>query len=155
MKTVRSWLNAPAIALPAGRPISDPEIHKPGAASEGPVDLSVLASLEDDNGSLDENLVVELIDLYLENGVRQVNEIKAAAAGKSENLVKELAHALKGSSLTMGASLVAKPCAELEQANIGNSNEVAELVQKLEGAFADAGEIFKSERLKRITPVAA
>jgi CheY-like chemotaxis protein/HPt (histidine-containing phosphotransfer) domain-containing protein len=142
-------------ALPAGRPISDPEIHRPGAASEGPVDLSVLASLEDDDGSLDENLVVELIDLYLENGVRQVNEIKAAAAGKSEDLVKELAHALKGSSLTMGASLVAKPCAELEQANIGNSNEVAELVQKLESAFAETGEIFKSERGKRITPVAA
>jgi len=96
-----------------------------------------------------------LIDLYLGNGARQVNEIKAAVARKSETLVKEIAHALKGSSLTMGASLVAKFCAELEQANIQNSNEVAEVARKLESAFADTGEIFKNERRKRITPVAA
>jgi len=140
-----------AIALPA----AELKSLEAQPVVQGPVDLSLLASLEDDDGSVDENLVVELIDLYLENGVRQVNEIKAAAARKSENLVKELAHALKGSSLTMGASLVAKFCAELEQANIQNSNEVAELVQKLESAFADTGEIFKSERRKRIIPVAA
>jgi len=138
-----------AIALPAA------ESREIRPAVQGPVDLSLLASLEDDDGGVDENLVVELIDLYLENGARQVNEIKAAAARKSETLVKELAHALKGSSLTMGASLVAKLCAEVEQANILNSNEVAELVQKLESAFADAGEIFKNERRKRIIPVAA
>ena len=55
----------------------------------------------------------------------------------------------------MGANLVAKLCAELEHAKIQNSNEVAELVQQLESAFADTAEIFKNERRKRITPVAA
>ena len=140
-----------AIALPA----AELKSREAKPVVQGPVDLSLLASLEDDDGGVDENLVVELIDLYLENGGRQVNEIKAAAARKSETLVKELAHALKGSSLTMGASLVAKLCAEVEQANILNSNEVAELVPKLESAFADTGEIFKSERRKRIITVAA
>jgi len=172
---LRVMLGTPAVSKPTSLPTStrkdftngledDSAIALPAAelksleaqpVVQGPVDLSLLASLEDDDGRVDENLVVELIDLYLENGVRQVNEIKTAAARKSENLVKELAHALKGSSLTMGASLVANLCAEVEQANILNSNEVAELVPKLESAFADTGEIFKSERRKRIIPVAA
>jgi CheY-like chemotaxis protein/HPt (histidine-containing phosphotransfer) domain-containing protein len=145
----------PAIALPTGGPAADPEVRESNRAADGPVDLSLLASLEDDDGSVDSDLVIELIDLYLENGARQVNEIKAATARKSENLVKELAHALKGSSLTMGASLVAKLCAELEQADFRNSNEVAELAQELEKAFASSVEIFKGERQERITPVAA
>ncbi|HYR77850.1 MAG TPA: response regulator [Pyrinomonadaceae bacterium] len=144
----------PAIALPSG-PVAEPELHDPARLAEGAVDLSVLTRLEDDEGSVDSDLVIELIDLYLGNAAGQVNEIKAAVAKKRQNQLKQLAHALKGSSLTMGANLVAKLCAELEQANIRNSNEVAELVQKLESAFAEAGEIFKSERSKRIIPVAA
>ena len=143
------------IALPAGRPTSDPEIHGAATSSEGPVDLSLLIELEDDDGSVDENLVVELIDLYLQNGTRQVNEIKTAAGNKREETLKHTAHALKGSSLTMGASMVAKLCAELEQANIQNSDKVADLLHKLETAFASSGEIFKSERQKRLVPVAA
>jgi CheY-like chemotaxis protein/HPt (histidine-containing phosphotransfer) domain-containing protein len=143
------------IALAPGKLAAEPESLEAKPVVQGPVDLSLLASLEDDGGSVDSDLVIELIDLYLENGTRQVNEIKASAAKKSKNLLKQLAHALKGSSLTMGASIVAKLCAELEQANIRNSNEVAELVQKLESAFAETGEIFKGERRKRITPIAA
>jgi hypothetical protein len=50
--------------------------------------------LEDDDGSVDAGLVIELIDLYLGNASRQVNEIKAAVAKKGETLLKQLAHAL-------------------------------------------------------------
>src|SRR5882762_1117011 len=170
---LRMMLGPLAVSKPTSLPTStrkdftsgleaDSAIASPAAESreirpvvQGPVDLSLLASLEDDAESMDSGLVIELIDLYLGNGARQVNEIKAATAKKSKNQLEELAHALKGSSLTMGAGLVAKLCAELEQANIQNSNEVAELVQQLESAFADTAEIFKNERRKRITPVAA
>jgi len=170
---LRMMLGAPAVSKPTSLPTStrrdftngleaDSAIASPTPESreirpvvQGPVDLSLLASLEDDAESMDSGLVIELIDLYLGNGARQVNEIKAATAKKSKNQLEELGHALKGSSLTMGASLVAKLCAELEHAKIQNSNEVAELVQQLESAFADTAEIFKNERRKRITPVAA
>ena len=70
-------------------------------------------------------------------------------------LKPQLAHALKGSSLTMGAITVAGLCAELEQANLQNSDRVAKLAHELEKAFASGGEIFKSERQKRLVPVAA
>ena len=145
----------PAIALPTGVRAADLEAREFNQVAEGPVDLSLLASLEEDDGTVDPDLVIELIDLYLGNAVRQVNEIKAAVAKQRENLLKQLAHALKGGSLTMGASLVAKLCAELEQADFQNSDELAKLTQELEKAFASTVEIFKGERQKRITPVAA
>jgi len=148
-----------AIALAPGKltaePAADPEGREAKLVVQGPVDLSLLASLEDDDGSVASDLVIELIDLYLGNAGRQVTEIKAAIANKKETLLKELAHALKGSSLTMGASLVAKLCAELEQANLRTSDRVAGLADELEKAFTSAGEIFKGERQKRITRIAA
>ena len=155
-KTLTSWPEEkPAIALPIGGWAADLEVREANPVAEGPVDLSLLASLEDDDGSVDSDLVIELIDLYLGNAVRQVNEMKTAVAMKRETLLKQLAHALKGSSLTMGASLVAKLCAELEQADFQNSNELAKLTQELEKAFESTVEIFKGERQKRVTPVAA
>ena len=128
------------------------ENQETALAAESPVDLSVLISLESDDGGMDSDLAVELIDLYLENGTRQVNEIKAAAAKMDEESLKQTAHALKGSSLTMGAGGVAKLCEQLEwQSSAG----VSELAQKLESAFASTVEIFKTERQKRLVPVAA
>jgi CheY-like chemotaxis protein/HPt (histidine-containing phosphotransfer) domain-containing protein len=120
-------------------------------AAVGPVDLSVLI----DDVDIDANLVVELIDLYLENGSRQVREINEAASQKADHKIKQLAHALKGGSLTMGVGEVAQVCAELEQENTRKTVGVAELAQKLEAAFVRAGEILKGERQKRATPVAA
>jgi CheY-like chemotaxis protein/HPt (histidine-containing phosphotransfer) domain-containing protein len=155
-KTLTSWPEEkPAIALPTGDSVVDLDNCEAMTVAEGPVDLSLLANLEDDEGSEDSGLVIELIDLYLGNGVRQVNEIKTAIANKKENLLKQLVHALKGSSLTMGALSVAKLCAELEKANIQNSTEIGELAQQLEKAFASSVEIFTGERQKRIAPVAA
>lgn len=145
----------PAIALRVGDPVAEPDNCETAPVAEGPVDLSLLASLEDDEGSVDQDLVVELIDLYLENGTRQVTEIKTAIANQKENSLKQLAHGLKGSSLTVGATRVAQMCAQLEQQNMQNLDEVKELASKLEGALADTSEIFKSERGKRIAPVAA
>jgi DNA-binding response OmpR family regulator/HPt (histidine-containing phosphotransfer) domain-containing protein len=120
-------------------------------AAAGPVDLSILIEDED----IEANLVVELIDLYLENASRQVREINAAATQKADHKIRELAHALKGSSLTIGVGDVAQVCAELEQENTRKTGGVTELANKLEAAFMRAGEILKGERQKRATPVAA
>ena len=131
--------------------ISETENHEPASVAVGPVDLSILV---DDEG-IDTNLVVELIDLYLENGSRQVREIKAAATQKADRKIKQLAHALRGSSLTMGVGEVAQVCAELEQETTRKTVGVAEVAQKLEAVFVRAAEILKGERQKRATPVAA
>jgi DNA-binding response OmpR family regulator/HPt (histidine-containing phosphotransfer) domain-containing protein len=149
----------PLIGLPPGKSAAalaaDLEAREAEPLVQGPVDLSLLTSLEDDDGSVDSDLLVELIDLYLGSAGRQVSEIKAIAAEKDRHQLKELAHALKGSSLTMGANRVAELCAQLEQEKMRDSAGTVGLVQKLESAFSRTAEIFRGERQKRITPVAA
>jgi len=145
----------PSLVLPADGGSAELESLRPKPVAGGPVDLSLLINLEDDDGGVGDNLVVELIDLYLENGARQLTEIKAAVTENDERSLKKLAHALKGSSLTMGATEVAQVCAEFEQEQIQPTIGIAALAQKLETAFAYADAIFKGERQKRVTPVAA
>ncbi len=155
-KALNSWSEEKrGIASLTSASTAEREHREAGPSAEGPVNVSLLLNLEDNDGSVDENLVVELIELYLENGSRQVNEIKTAAGNMREETLKHTAHALKGSSLTMGASRVGQLCAELEQENIRNSDSIGKLMQKLETAFELTGEIFNAERRKRLTPVAA
>ena len=54
----------------------------------------------------------------------------------------------------MGARGVANLCEQLEWQHQPGLDGVAELAQKLERAFAATGEIFKSERQKRLVPAA-
>ena len=137
------------------RPFMESEPHDASSGLEPSVDLAVLSSLEDGDDDDSSSLIVELIDLYRENGTRQVDEIKAAAAKMDEESLKHSAHALKGSSWTMGASRVGQLCAQLEQLARPGSNEAAELVRNLEKAFASAGEVFASERQRRLVPAFA
>jgi len=133
------------------RAFMEAEPHDSLSGSQPPVDLAVLNSLEDIGDDGDSSLIVELIDLYHENGTRQVDEIKAAAAKMDEQGWKNSAHALKGSSLTMGASRVGQLCALLEQSLGSNSDEAAELVRNLEKEFVSAGVVFAGERQRRLT----
>ena len=117
------------------------------------MDLAVLSSLEDvDEGS---SLIVELIDLYQENGARQIDEIKAAAAKMDGESLKQSAHALKGSSLTMGASQVADLCQQLETPQHTDLDTTFRLAGKLETAFASATHVFAVERQRRLLPAFA
>jgi len=136
------------------RAFMETEPHDISTGPEPSVDLAVLSSLEDGGGD-DSSLIVELIDLYRENGTRQIDEIKAAAAKMDDESLKSSAHALKGSSWTMGASRVGKLCAQLEQLARPGSNEAAELVRDLEKEFASAGVVFASERQRRLVPAFA
>jgi HPt (histidine-containing phosphotransfer) domain-containing protein len=135
------------------RAFTEAEPHDALSGPEPQVDLAVLSSLEDDDE--ESKLIVELIDLYHENGTRQVDEIKAAAAKMDGASVKQSAHALKGSSLTMGASQVADLCQQLETPQHTASEITSQLAGELETAFASAAFIFAAERQRRLVPAFA
>lgn len=118
------------------------------------VDLSIINDLDECRGSDEPSLVVELIDLYLENTVLQIAEIAAAVKDGKQNALKQAAHALKGSSLTMGARRIGDICELLEREDVG-SPLAAELFARMEREFAATAEIFNRERRRRLVPVAA
>ncbi len=140
-------------AFPArSRSIVDRDDHEAGVMGQV-VDFSILLDLADPHAG-EEDIVIELIDLYLDNTARQVSEIKSAVAANKPQLLKESAHALKGSSLTIGARALGRTCEEIEREQLG-SPALKELLAKLESVFTATAEAFQLERNNRLVPVAA
>ncbi len=110
----------------------------------------MLRSLEDGDEGNDDELIVELIDLYLETGAREIKAIETAAANRDQGALSRTAHMLKGSSLTVGAARVGSVCEQLEALDEQSISERAdELVRDLEMEFASAREVLTVERQNR------
>jgi HPt (histidine-containing phosphotransfer) domain-containing protein len=119
-------------------------------ASGDAVDMAVLNSFEEAQGEGEPDLIVELIDLYLEDTPHRVADIREALAKTDGLSLQRSAHGLKGSSASLGAGQVAKLCEELElKANEVSFQEVALIVTRLEREFERVREIFVTERQRR------
>ena len=66
--------------------------------------------------SRDTHFLRSLVDQYVDQAACQLAELRDAAERADAPALKALAHALKGTSATMGASRVAAACAALEEA---------------------------------------
>lgn len=114
------------------------------------VDLEVLNNLAEGQGEDEPDLVVELIDLFLEDTPRRVAAMQQALANSDDRLLAREAHALKGSSSTLGATQVAESCAELELlARAASLQKCAIVLDRLEQELTSLRHIFLIERQKR------
>jgi len=115
----------------------------------GPIDPMTFANLVEMTGG-DLAFVDELVDTYLEEGDRLVEDlIVAATAGDIEAMVRP-AHSMKSSSLNVGALELGELCRALEEN--ARSGFVEDPVVRAEGikvAFADARAALLEERLRR------
>ncbi|HIF42270.1 MAG TPA: Hpt domain-containing protein [Planctomycetes bacterium] len=78
------------------------------------LDPAVIGSLVDLGGEDEPDLIVELIDLFLEDADTRVTALESAARSKDWDQVSRLAHTLKGSSATMGAARFSVACRTVE-----------------------------------------
>src|SRR5687767_4508129 len=67
------------------------------------VDMAALTDLEDAQVEGDPDLVVELIDLYLEDSSDKLAAIREAIAKTDEASLRRATHSLRGSSASLGA----------------------------------------------------
>jgi CheY-like chemotaxis protein len=92
---------------------------------------------------------VELIDLYLQDMPRHLQQMQDAVNRQDANLLRQAAHSLKGSSRNMGVLRLAQSCAELEkQARDGQLANAQALLAKIQADFADAQKALEGEKLK-------
>src|SRR5438270_12610179 len=122
---------------------------RPGAdaASLDAVDLAVLKGFEDMQDEGEPDLVVELINLYLEDAPRKVASMLEAVAGADDVSLRRAAHSLKGSSASLGAFGVAALCEELEQVSKADSfRSAVALLNRLELESARVRCAFAAER---------
>jgi HPt (histidine-containing phosphotransfer) domain-containing protein len=110
--------------------------------------LNAFEELQSDDGS---DLIIELIDLYLQDAPQQILAIGKASCSAEWAQLKRAAHNLKGSSSTLGVRHVAEICEKLEAANcLDPSDGVEALIQLLEYKFAKARQALAAERQRRL-----
>lgn len=115
------------------------------------VDLDVLNAFHGLQLDDQADLIVELIDLYLEEMPKRILEIREASTETEWVLLKRAAHNLRGSSGTLGVRKVAEICGKLERLNSHDSPQiVAALVQLLEYESAMAKSALVAERQRRL-----
>ena len=116
----------------------------------GPIDAAAFANLLQMTGG-DQEFVDELVDTYLGEGDRLVeNLVVAAAAGRIEDIILP-AHSLKSSSLNVGALALGELCRRLEEDARGGS--VADPVgsaAEIRAAFDEARGALLDERERRL-----
>lgn len=115
-----------------------------------PVNMDVLNSFEDLQLGDGSDLIVELIDLYLQELPQRVTEIRETSIRTDWALLKLAAHTLKGSSGSLGVRHVAEICEKLEHMDSHDSpTAVAALIQLLEYESAMASSSLAALRQRR------
>jgi HPt (histidine-containing phosphotransfer) domain-containing protein len=115
------------------------------------VDLDVLRSYEKIQLDGEPDLIVELIDLYLEDARRRLTVMKESLAQRNWLSVKREAHSLRGSSGNLGALQMALICDEIEDLESRDLfPSIEALIGRLEQELEQVLHIFLTERRRRL-----
>jgi HPt (histidine-containing phosphotransfer) domain-containing protein len=115
------------------------------------VDLAVLASYETIQIDGEPDLIVELIDLYLEDAQRRVAVMRESLAKRNWLSLKREVHSLRGSSGNLGALQMALICDEIEGIESGDLfPRIEALLSCLEQELERVIHIFLWERQRRL-----
>ena len=130
---LRQWVKSDASPTPAPA-VSSPE--------EALLDGSALAGLRELGAAEFESLV----RLFLTDGAARVAALREAAGKGDAHAIAELAHSLKGSSGTFGATALADICAELEAAaSSGDLATALRLIDTVGAGFDRASRALQKE----------
>lgn len=92
----------------------------------------------------DPELLVDLIQMFLDDGPAKVEAVNIGLANGNFEMAERAAHSLKGSSGCLGAKLVQATCEQLEQSTHMRELEASrKLAPKLETTYAAAEQALK------------
>jgi len=115
------------------------------------VDMAVFTGFEDAQVAGEPDLIVELIDLYLEDTPHRMVVMQAAIEETDEMSLRRVAHSLKGSSANLGARRMAALCEQLERIDCYDSfQKGGALLIQLEREFERVRQLFTAERQRRL-----
>ena len=129
------------------RNASNPRSHRIFASDK--LDFEVLKAFErvkSDDGS---DILIELIDLYLQGASQRIMAMRNAAREVDLAQLKRAAHTLKGSSSTLGLREIARICQDLEGACANPRGEVQTIIGLLESKFLEMKPVLIGERNRR------
>jgi CheY-like chemotaxis protein len=121
----------------------------PGAAAESVLDAQVREKFRALMGEDADDFFIELIDLYLAESPKLVEELRAAIRERDASRLLHAAHSLKSSSANLGALSLSARLKELEM--LGRSQTIAgaeEIFSQCEKDFADVRTALEGQRLR-------
>ena len=154
LKDLRNAIERQLAGIPVRLDAVEPALPAPQAPDLA-VDLAVLNDLRMLQ-SAGEDFVTPLIDTYLREAGGLVEKLGAAVQGGDGQLVRQLAHKLKGSSGNMGARPLAELCAKLEE--IGSENRLGqapEIFDRIESEYDRVVEALRAERAPAVESLVA
>jgi len=93
----------------------------------------------------DEELVAEIVELFLDDTPRQIAALEDALARGDGEVVRERAHTLKGAAANMGAAELRETAGRMEEAaRNGRLAEATELADRIHRDFARLREALAS-----------
>ena len=96
--------------------------------------LQELRHLQEEYGN--PHFVVELVQLFLSNAPRRLDQIRDAVARADGQALENVAHTLKSNCAMLGASRLASMCADLERlGEAGALAETSRILQHVEAEF--------------------
>jgi two-component system, sensor histidine kinase len=110
----------------------------PGASADTPIDLAVLAQLQDLQGQ-ERGLTLKLAGIFKCDTGQRLNELRLAVGCTDAPAAARIAHAIKGSAANLGAHIVVRICAEIETgAEAADLGAVPPLLDELQHEFTRA-----------------
>lgn len=125
---------------------NQPEISSPETLLPA-IDTTTFQSLKE-LAIDDTNLLVEIIECYLDDTPQKLLAISQAVEQQNTLAIRQIAHSLISSSLTIGAVIFAQLCRKLEMIGIAESmDNAAYLVEQLEIEHQRVREALELERM--------
>jgi HPt (histidine-containing phosphotransfer) domain-containing protein len=117
----------------ADRPVPNGLVAN-GDGPDGPaLDRSVMKGFAEELGDGAEDIVRELIGVYLEDAPGLLRELRQALDVNDASILDRAAHTLKSSSATLGAKGLAALCLELERsARSGDTSIASDQVERID-----------------------
>ena len=117
----------------------------------GILDQSVLDQFEELQMDGEPDILLEVIDSFLETSPKRILDIENAVKSMDLSVISSEAHGLKSSARTLGAMELGNLCQELEDVVRENKEpeEIIELLSKLKEAFGSVVIEFKRIKTKR------
>jgi HPt (histidine-containing phosphotransfer) domain-containing protein len=112
------------------------------------LDQTALEALRELHDEGEDDLLIELIDLFLEDAPTRMNGMRDAIGREDWPAVASWAHSLKGSCGSLGAMHMAEHCNRLEQhGRLGGPRQHAELMfAELEAQYVLVRDALQRER---------
>jgi two-component system sensor histidine kinase/response regulator len=122
----------------------------PARASRDIIDFEKLAEISELQEEGDPDIVVELIDLFLQEVPERIEELRGAIAAQDSPRIGRVTHTLRGAAGNLGAGTLASICLAMETgAKTASQSETEASFQQLESEFALVKATLLEERARR------